>query len=185
MDVGLAAAKNQLLSSLLWVLNESYIYKTEPKEISAWHVTLFGNCMAKKKKHRFLRIIRKIFLVFFQFECFSSWPCSFQIKWHVRLKFCLLFFNRPSFHLVLKASWAITYFWLQLSNTYTYSYTRCFGWSLITFQQFKMDHDPLKLSATCFKYFYTLTVNQMKIVVFFAIKWIRSLDLSNSNQSQL
>jgi hypothetical protein len=49
--------------------------------------------------------------------------CSFR----VRLKFCLVSFYRLSFHLVPKASWAITYFWLQLSYNYTYSYTRCFG----------------------------------------------------------
>jgi hypothetical protein len=33
--VGVSVAKNKLFSSLLWVLNESFIYKRIPKQISA------------------------------------------------------------------------------------------------------------------------------------------------------
>ncbi len=73
--------------------------------------------------------IRKLFLVVFQFLFFSYGPCSFQMEWHIRLKFFLELFYRCSFDLVPKASWAITHLWLQLS--YSYSYTRCFGCSFI------------------------------------------------------
>jgi hypothetical protein len=42
-----------------------------------------------------------------KFWYFSFDPCSFQIQWHVRLKFCLVFIYTCSFYLVPKASWAI------------------------------------------------------------------------------
>ncbi len=90
-----------------------YICKRVPNKISAWHVTLYGNCK------------------FFVIGAFSFGPCSFHLEWHFGLKFCLALFYRCSFHLVPKASWTITYVWLQLSYTYTYSYIRCFGCSFV------------------------------------------------------
>ncbi len=76
-----AAATNKLLSSLLWVLNLIYILNRIPNKISAWHVTLFGNCIDRKKKSNYFRNM-----------CFYFGPCSFHIEWHIRLKFCLVFY---------------------------------------------------------------------------------------------
>jgi hypothetical protein len=46
-----AAATNELFPSLLWVLNESYIYKRIPKQISAWCAARYWNCMGPKEKN--------------------------------------------------------------------------------------------------------------------------------------
>ncbi len=65
-------------------------------------------------------------ILLFQTSWIPSGPCSLLIEWHSRLKVHLVLFYRCSFYLIPKASWAIAYFWLQLTYTCTYSYNRCF-----------------------------------------------------------
>ncbi len=50
-----AAAKNKLFASLLWVLNESYIYLRIQTKMSTWCVTLYENGMDRKKNQNWIR----------------------------------------------------------------------------------------------------------------------------------
>ncbi len=89
--------------------------KEYQNKISAWHVTLFGNWTESKPK--FLEI------------CAFFRSMQFLYSAECRAEIVVVLFYRCRFYLAPKVSWPITYSWLQLSYTYTYSYTQCFGCS--------------------------------------------------------